>query len=283
MTKKLSEKQKDDVVAEYLGGSNYYTLGNKYNMTPSGILYALKQRKCPIRTVKKWMQKYTVDETFFETIDTEEKAYWLGFMFADGNVQGRQFRVGLAVVDKDHLEQFKKALKTDRPIKFNRGRKFANSLSHDSVTIQIGSMKMVADLIRHGCVPAKSLIIKYPITIPEYLQVHFIRGVFDGDGSITNSHNRVFRIAGTLHLLSGIQQILMQYLAVNMTEIRPQGNIFELKYGGTQQVLKISDWLYKDATIWLPRKRAVFEEIRQGISHGYNHARHCDARKAVDF
>jgi DNA-binding transcriptional regulator WhiA len=65
--------------------------------------------------------KYTVDHTYFNKINTESKAYWLGFIYADGFITtskySKYFGVSLSEHDEDHLEKLKNAMQATNPLK----------------------------------------------------------------------------------------------------------------------------------------------------------------------
>ena len=119
----------------------------------------------------------------FEIIDTEEKAYWLGFLYADGSVSSTDNRIELGLAEKDlnHIEKFKEFIGIPNKISYRPQTK--------SYRYSFKSIPCKEDLIKHGCVPKKSLILKFPTEeqVPEHLIRHFIRGYFDGDGWFSNT------------------------------------------------------------------------------------------------
>src|SRR5690606_11965662 len=128
-------------------------------------------------------RKYNVNDDFFDLIDTEEKAYWLGFLSADGCItRGNILKVRLAKYDENHLSKFLKSLKSDNKIYRDK----------NSVEIQISSQKLCDDLTRIGITRNKSLTIK-PINLPTEIYRHYWRGIFDGDGSICKT-DKVWKI-----------------------------------------------------------------------------------------
>jgi len=214
------------------------------------------------------MTKYC-NRKYFETIDTEEKAYFLGFMFADGYVvQDKRhiWRVGLELHkrDKNIIKRFSRALCSEHPICQKRGR--------ETVYIQIGSKEMAQDLIKHGCVPRKSLILKFPTTVPEHLLRHFIRGYSDGDGCVYWNFDKKFptsircdwKLLGTKEFLEGVAEVLEKNLDVK-SNIRKQDNIYQIQIRRNVDFYKCLDWLYKDAnkTLYLKRKFDKFETWKE--------------------
>lgn len=212
--------------------------------------------------------KYSFDGNFFDRIDSEEKAYWLGFMYADGCVysDGRKIHsitLKLSIKDEEHLFRFKTSLRSNHSIKRRtRISSFPNGSKKEltSSILRITSKKMFLDLVRHGCVPAKSLILKFPENLSPHLINHFVRGYFDGDGSVSMTGRcKQFTLLGTLHILEAIQSLLITHCGVSKTKIHKKNNIFYLSYGGNKNVKKIGHYLYQNATVWLSRKRDVFD------------------------
>ena len=125
--------------------------------------------------------------TNFEIIDTEEKAYWLGFLYADGSVGSKEDKIELGLAEKDlkHIEKFRDFMNITNKISYRESTR--------SYRISFRSSKCKQDLINKGCIPKKSLILEFPNEkqVPNNLIKHFIRGYFDGDGSIAKNKNKV--------------------------------------------------------------------------------------------
>ena len=150
--------------------------------------------------------KYQFDKSFFDDIDNDEKAYWLGFVAADGCVTERSLIVTLSSRDLGHLGALKAALKADYPIKTK-----PNPQGGESATLCVNSTEFVAKLGHHNIVPRKTFIFAMPRMRAD-LVGSFVRGVFDGDGCVHRGISRsgnpfyVVQIAGTLMLMEQIQQ-----------------------------------------------------------------------------
>ena len=192
--------------------------------------------------------KYTVDYHFFDVIDTEEKAYWLGFLYADGYVGKDGIELGLCKQDEFHLEKFKTSLKSNTPIKYRNVKGFPQT------RIFISSRYLVEKLHNLGCVQNKSLILKFPSIdiVPTYLVRHFIRGYFDGDGSISiNKEKRCYTagFVGTQSFLSSILEILNKEIGCNVKCMQPCGNAKQITIGGRVQLTKLFHYLYNDSTV----------------------------------
>lgn len=216
------------------------------------------------------------DEEFFHNIDTEEKAYFFGLLMADGNNFTKSYRIVLSLADYDVkiVEKFRDAINSNYPIRLNKSNTKDYPNRHDRKYLQINSKIMSNRLEEIGCMNNKSLIIKFPKDIiPNTLMHHFIRGVFDGDGSISTCKNKktpnyeyhIFNITGNTPFLLDIQEELIKNCKVNKTKLnspkRYKNGTSMLCYGGSGNIEKIRSWLYKDATVYIERKYEKFFSI----------------------
>lgn len=202
----------------------------------------------------------SVDESFFEKIDTEEKAYVLGMMYSDGNVRENIFRITLCIDDVDVLNKIKGVLKYEGNLSYRQAR---NSSSKEQMTLSVGRTKMAQDLIKLGCKPAKSLILTFPTEdiVPKDLLRHFLRGVFDGDGSIGDGYAS---ITGSYYFIYGLADIL----PFNYTNIykrykdrKDEDTAHSISLSRQCDYIPFLKWMYTDATIYMDRKYNRYLEI----------------------
>lgn len=213
----------------------------------------LKSEGCEIKarsTGTTGKRKYQLDENVFETIDTEAKAYWLGFLYADGHVDDGKVELCLAAKDKEQVEKFRSFIGSDAPI----NKKMVKE--HEAYRFTACSKKMMEDLHRNGCTAAKSLTLDFPILRDDLIH-HFIRGYFDGDGSfmVRKDGQPIWSLVGTKNLLKYCQDIFVK-LGLNRTKIDHGncGQAWQMRYSGTNNYKTIADYLYKDATVYMDRK-----------------------------
>ena len=221
-------------------------------------------------------KKYLYNDDIFENIDSEYKSYWLGFLFADGYVRNRknvgsELKLKLCASDKQHLIKFKNFITNDNiPIVYEEYR---NSKSYK---ISINSKKIVSDLMNKGCVNKKSKIIKFPEFISEELLSHFIRGYFDGDGSISYSdkHINLNFVCGSkifLQKLSLFLSIKTNCKIANL--VGSSENYKYLSYSSKDDLHKLYDYIYRKSNIFLDRKKEKYDYIiqnYQGIKNNIN-------------
>ena len=220
-------------------------------------------------SIKKNNQKYNYNDKVFEKIDTEEKAYWLGFLYADGNIRvigQKALVVSLSAKDEVHLEKFKNFISPDHKISKEKVFLETTSKTYNSVRLSITNSKIVDDLIAHGCVPEKTFILSFP-KLQDNLIKHFIRGYFDGDGTAAKINGKsCFGILGaSKNFISEIEKHLNQYAKVSKKNIAERNRIgrntlYEFRYGAQVDIIKIYHYLYDDATVYLERKHALLKE-----------------------
>ena len=257
----MNQIQYENAKKLYKEGKSLRQIGNLLNIDRKKLSKKLKEDGIIIRdpnknSVDKGKAKRIkkVDESIFERIDTEEKAYWLGFLYADGYVNNRQIELTLKAEDLEHIQKFKAFTKSEHKISH---RKEINAYR-----ITICSPKIALDLMNLGCTQAKSLTLTFPSKeqVPEHLIHHFMRGYFDGDGCIAYGQGQYrLSILGTSEFLDKYEDYILNILnRTNRNKRRYNGQALSIQYAGTEQVYKIYNFLYKDATIYLDRKYNKF-------------------------
>lgn len=233
------------------------------NIKPRSVYYILEKNNISRRSNSINSRKFYANESFFESIDSEEKAYWLGFMYADGYIVSSRGAIGLSLSIKDeaHIERFLKSIGAN-----NKVSRYRNNMGFYYSRVIIHSNKMKSDLINLGCFENKTFKIRFP-EINKNLLNHFIRGYFDGDGAISKhlSSNLTyrFRLCGTYDFLKSVLfNIGFSDHKLYKRHKDRDNNNFDIDIGGNIQVLKILDYLYKDCTICLERKRDIYFEIK---------------------
>lgn len=225
-------------------------------------------------TIRKYLIKHHVynvnkyDEFLinkFDIIDTEEKAYWIGFLAADGNVSITTLALALAEKDLHHLLKFKKFIGVDYKITLEK-KKMGEKI-FIGFRYTVSSTNFASSLAKHGLVPRKSLILQFPTTIPDNLIHHYIRGLVDGDGCYSISDNELsFSLISSLNVCETVQKYLMKNCDLSQTELqeftaKTNEKYYNIRYGGTPQVCKITNYLYQDANIFLERKKELVDNF----------------------
>lgn len=215
--------------------------------------------------------KYKCNEDIFST-DTENSFYLAGFIAADGCIMSRcgnkVLSIALSNKDKPHLEKIRNALGAENPI-HDYGVKASkqNPKWNDTVKseMKISSSQVYSDLQRFNITERKTHTLTFPDWMKDHpLRHHFIRGYVDGDGSFYHALGKgkkvkqvFFSVRGTTAFLTTFRSILEADLKLEerIKDIRVNNGIGALEYGGNRVCKALAEYLYKDATIYLDRKR----------------------------
>lgn len=256
----------DDKLLElYSSGISLCKIEKEFKYSRQSLSIRLK--KLGIKVINK-QNVVIINENVFDEIDSEEKAYWLGFLYADGCVRIQEsFRnnclhksytleISLKAADYQHLIKFNSFTEA----KYNKVYiTNTNYKNHKRCRWTICNKHMVSTLISKGCTPNKSLMLKFPnvnIFSDSSLIKHFIRGYFDGDGCLSFRKNKnsvvpVVSILGTLDFLNG----LVHNAKINRYNLRKDKrhlhDTYTLDIYSTYDFL---DYIYKNSTIYLNRK-----------------------------
>lgn len=208
-------------------------------------------------------RKYTCNSNFFDDIDCQNKAYWLGIMITDGSISSSDNSVTLSSTDEGMLKAFIKVLESDYPISIYERSK-ENPKWKDTYVVRIFDEHLKDTLIKQGVNPNKVRNVSFPQHLDKALRRHFIRGMFDGDGSvwITEKGRPGFSITGYLPFMAEVQEVLIKEAGVTKTKLAQRKEYSgDIRYGGKENLQKLYDYLYKDARCFLKRKRDKFKEI----------------------
>lgn len=224
------------------------------------------------------MSKYYYNKDYFQIIDTADKAYWLGFLYADGcilqyikneKIQSMGLELSLCRADRNHLKKLLDCLDSNIPI-HDRINKL-NGKEYKSSRINVCCTKMCYDLIKLGCTPKKTYDLKFPTNdiVPEEFKRDFIRGFFDGDGciSIQDSKNHIeLSLSGVAEIL----EELVNYL-VNNKIICVYPKMYKDKRSNTKSFYiygdnakDFLDYIYQDAKTYLDRKYNKYIDFYDG-------------------
>lgn len=213
------------------------------------------------------------DDSVFDIIDTEEKAYWLGFIYADGYISGIQesynFEISLKSEDKDHLYKFNKFMKHCDPnhVKISNTNYQNNGIKYKRCRWGIHNKHLWQTLNNYGCTPRKSLTLQFPDTKifkSKDLIRHFMRGYFDGDGCISygnKEHNKIcIKILGTYAFLTELKKNLLTVTNYVLTNNKNSSNTKVLTITG-KNAFKTIYYLYNNSKIYLNRKYRRYKEF----------------------
>lgn len=206
-------------------------------------------------------KKYSVNEDYFNKIELDHQAYFLGLMASDGCITDEnKLLIGLAREDEGVLKVFKSCIHYTGPLYQIAGR---TSKHKDQTRLQVRNKNLYEALKGHGITERKSLTLKFP-ELSDSMIPHFIRGYFDGDGSVKFNNGVVHvRFVGTFEFLSKLQNILIEKCSlskVKMYQANKAKNTFELTYGGDIQCIRIYNYMYDNCSFFMQRKKEKFDK-----------------------
>lgn len=264
--KTFTQEELKDIKDSYLRGESSVSIGRRYNITHKPILRELHNMGVTIDR-KKSVRKYGLDEHYFDIIDTANKAYILGLLHADGSnfPQKSTIAISLQEEDREILERIRHELKSERPLEF-----LDYSNKHDfgytyknQYRLAVFSKHMCEQLSNKGIVQNKSLVIGFPNWLNPKLIPHYIRGVYDGDGSICqgyrNDNNRPISvtITATNSFCIELKEICSHSLHINagIYDASCHNGITKVFTLSGRRIAKVFlDWMYQDAELFLQRK-----------------------------
>lgn len=209
------------------------------------------------------------DNTVFDSIDSEEKSYWLGFLMADGYVSKNANVVELSLKESDsqHLNKYNEFIKNTQPIKISKTT--LNNKEYGRCRCFVADKHFHERLIELGCIPQKSLILKFPnknIFKDSSLIRHFVRGYIDGDGCLTyTKYGRlVISIMGTKEFLQEILLLYPEYFnsILHKDKRRSLSNTYFISCN-CDKADKFANIIYNNSNIYLDRKYERFAVLRR--------------------
>lgn len=229
---------------------NLSRVHNRHLMARHGIDLVEYHRRYP-STAANYHCKWVQDDNYFEQIDTEEKAYFLGLIITDGNVYHNTMTLCLQGQDRYMLELFRDAIGSDKPIEQGHG--------NNNYIFRVSSRKMVSDLGRWGVVPRKSLVATPPV-LDSGFDKHFWRGAMDGNGCLFSGyHSRGLYLAGSDRMVAGFYDFCLS-IGDTQPRVTSDRSIWRCVVQH-QDAIPVITRLYEDAHIYLARKFSTANTI----------------------
>lgn len=253
-----NEETENKIIQLYKDGTSMREIASNFHFTQGTVRDILVDHNIHIKTNSESHRIYDINENYFNQIDTPNKAYILGLLYADGNRSSRSNTISIRLQesDKNILENIKKELNAEVPLRFID---YSNDPKRQNqFLLAISNEQIAKDLYKYGIVPRKEFKLTFPNWLDNDLLSHFIRGYLDGDGFISNNpKEKRANITGTENLLLGIKNILEDQLNIHFSIYSPHNkdtNTRTLAVAGGNQVKKFLDYIYEDADLYIERK-----------------------------
>lgn len=259
-----------------------FLIANKDNLTVEQIAIKLNKTRSAVASkinhmgIGNKVSSYTYDKTYFKHIDTIEKAYWLGFIMADGCVSAREkdgkwlrLSIALQARDIEHLNKFIMNINGDMiPREYEVG---LGDKSHKTCSITINSDEMARDLIKQNVCVNKTYDFKTHPKLPNDLFTHYLRGYFDGDGCLYFAENlKTRKRAKSVEITSYSEQSLVDFKTflegfgiLSSVYINKGRNTYRLAICDLSNMTKFLRLMYDNSTPQsrLDRKYKKFKEF----------------------
>lgn len=270
--RQLQKEEIDSIIENYVGKKkSINVLRKQFKLQFKDIKNILIEHNVMPRTHRDSRKKYEYNEDYFSTINTPEKAYWLGFIYADGFITKKTNGnpvFGLTLAEKEPLIKLNRCLNSNKPI----GEYKKRGYKKDGYEYKLAfcSEKLVSDLEKWGCVENKTFKLKFPSFLDENLRSHFIRGFFDGDGSvflhiIKHNNNEYIALGVTICGIKNFLYDLSKYINTETCIYKDKRKItdcYSIKLLSNIRCLHFYHYIYKNAgDMYLTRKRDKFENF----------------------
>lgn len=253
----------DRAIALYKSGLTLEKIAYALVVSENGLSKALKKKEIEMRTYSESNRRYKRNSEYFDNINTPNKAYILGLIYADGNnyIRGNKHCFTLSLQERDHdlLERVRQELEYEGELRFVPLHE-QNNRYMNQYTLVITDEYMCEQLKKIGVVQRKSLILKFPTFLRPDLIRHFVRGYFDGDGCLsydTSRNKEHTGVCGTFEFISSLSNILKS-MFVNNHIYHPKqsgdSNTFVLETIGNLSSYKFLSWMYQDCDMKMDRK-----------------------------
>ena len=236
------------------------------------VKHILEENGIKTRSQRESRKTYDYNENYFSEINTKDKAYWLGFIYADGFITKKAKGspvFGMTLGEIEPLEKLNKYMDSNKPIGIYKKK---NSYSEKSIEYKLAfcSPKLVSDLEKWGVVENKTFKLKFPNFLSPNLIPHFIRGYFDGDGSVylhiqkTKDKEYIFlgsQFCGTKSFLSDLSKYINLETCL-YKDSRKQTDCWRIQLNSNIRSLTLYHYLYNNCEdLFLSRKREKFENF----------------------
>jgi len=259
---KITLQKFQELYKLHLKGKSVLDISIEQNMPYNTVYYGFKRNNLEILKIKKNSKyKNSTNYSYFNKIDSERKAYFLGLIMADGcitakNKNNLRLLMKLQTRDAYLVEELRNDLSPIKPLQ----------IDGNSKRLEISSKELVQDLINKGVNFNKTKVGEILSELSKELMPHFIRGFFDGDGSIslrkTRSNQRqVYICCSNISFLESLQKYLLEYnISGSIYKETKIVNkvIYDLRFNTRESRLNLTNFMYQNATIFLKRKYELF-------------------------
>lgn len=260
MSKRLTRQEVDAAICMYTkDGLSCAKIGATLGVSDVAIRNQLKNNGVDIRSISQARRSIPCNHQYFSQPLDERRAYWIGFMLADGCVNEKRYGQTAGIYarltsgDRHHLEK----------LAIDLGSKHKIIEVEGCAQLAISSAELADGLIRYGVVPRKSAQHQCSPLIPDSLLPHYFRGYFDGNGGISRHLRSRWSISCSAgeHFLTAFRDWISGQIGGHPAKISFRDGIHRMAWAGTHRCREILDLMYQDADVYLDRKMLLYGEI----------------------
>lgn len=254
------------LIEKYKNGYSLAQLSRESNVSCYLIKKILLQNNISTRTQKEQnkyspqnQRKYQINDNYFKE-ENENMAYLIGFLAADGSVIERTniLKIAVAEVDKDFLELIMKELESNYPI-----RKYISKQGFTSYSSSPRSITILEDLKKYNIIKNKTYNFTFPINLNKKYWGDFIRGYFDGDGTVCTAGKSAIRFSICSHEKDVLEKIIDYFYenGISKVNIQKKENTYYFQYSNTATRQIYSILYANNPKLYLPRKKEKYESL----------------------
>lgn len=260
----------EEIKNHYLNKSmSVSKMAEKYHCKRHQIYYILEKNNVPIRSNSEANRKYNINEHYFDVIDTPDKAYILGLLYADGynNPKINSIVLSLDIKDIDLLESVKLKCRSNKPLNCYTYKHSDGYKDRHPCILTLSSKHMCETLSRHGLITNKSLVLEFPKFLPDELYSHFFRGYFDGDGCFHHNfkeNKNLVQLTSSKTFCIEAQKYIQDKLNIKVTMMHNSGHTdqtWNLRIFAKADVKTFMNWIYSDADLFMKRKYDLYNQF----------------------
>ena len=250
---------KDRIAPLYLSGMSSDMVAKELSISSPTVLMNLRENGISPRC-----RRYRhVDHDFFKEIDTEVKAYWLGYLSADGTIRKQltAFAVCCKESDAGHIQKMLNDMKADYPLQYSHQE------SNPTASVEVSSVVLVRHLLNLGLTPRKAFTIKPCCLVPHSLTRHYWRGLFDGDGfisiklSLSDEPGCGCGLAGNEYMVRALDNYIFNITGFRGTLTLVKDGTCRVAWQSREKGLTVTSILYTDAIVYLERKYRLWQRL----------------------
>lgn len=262
----FTDEQVSTIIEMYESGMTLKAIGEALGISRTPIKRVLQENKCQTRDQSHCNRKFELNENYFDTIDTPNKAYIFGLLYSDGCNYPKQnlIRLSLQEKDRDILEKVKKEIGSNFPLRRVERTKYSPNWQ-PLYELEFHNQHLSEQLEKMGMVNNKSYFAEFPTCVPDEFLRDFVRGYVDGNGSVGfYDYPRYVNVTSTLKFCATLSSIIKEKLEISVHIYgKKTCDAKMLAINKSKDILKFLNWIYDGSELHLCRKYEAYLEIKE--------------------